>query len=72
MYGTFPIDFFHIPTLSLYLPIDIQIKTYTMAPSTQQQWRVQGKGNGTFDNLNFNKEAPVPEVGDKDVLVKCE
>jgi hypothetical protein len=43
-----------------------------MAPSTQQQWRVQGKGNGTFDNLNFNKEAPVPEVGDKDVLVKCE
>ena len=34
-----------------------------MAPSTQQQWRVQGKGNGTFDNLNFNKEAPIPEVG---------
>lgn len=43
-----------------------------MAPTTQQQWRVKGKGNGTFDNLNFNKEAPVPEVGDKDVLVKCE
>jgi hypothetical protein len=41
-----------------------------MAPSTQKQWRVQG--TGSFDNLKFNKEAPVPEVGDKDVLVKCE
>ncbi|THW59595.1 NAD(P)-binding protein [Aureobasidium pullulans] len=39
-----------------------------MAPSTQKQWRVQG--TGSFDNLKFNKEAPVPEVGDKDVLVK--
>ena len=40
-----------------------------MAPKTQKQWTVQGKGN--FDNLKWNESAPVPEIGDTDVLVKC-
>lgn len=40
-----------------------------MAPTTQKQWTVQGKGS--FDNLKFNESAPVPKVGDNDVLVKC-
>ncbi|KAF1846751.1 NAD(P)-binding protein [Cucurbitaria berberidis CBS 394.84] len=39
-----------------------------MAPSTTKQWTVDG--NTGFDALNFNENAPVPEVGDKDVLVK--
>lgn len=41
-----------------------------MAPSTQQQWNVQGKQG--FDSLVFNEEASVPEPGAKDVLVKRE
>lgn len=39
-----------------------------MAPTTTKQWTVEGK-NG-FDALKFNEKAPVPEMGDKDVLVK--
>ncbi|PNS18900.1 Quinone oxidoreductase-like protein 2 [Sphaceloma murrayae] len=39
-----------------------------MAPTTQKQWTVQGKGN--FDNLKFNESAAVPKIGDNDVLVK--
>jgi len=39
-----------------------------MAPSTQKQWTVQG--TGSFDTLKLNDEAKVPELGDKDVLVK--
>lgn len=40
-----------------------------MAPQTQKQWTVQG--TGSFDNLKFNEKASVPEIGDRDVLVKC-
>jgi NADPH:quinone reductase-like Zn-dependent oxidoreductase len=40
-----------------------------MTPSTHKSWTVNGQ-NG-FDSLNFHEEAPVPELGDKDVLVKC-
>lgn len=40
-----------------------------MAPSTTKQWTVQGK-NG-FDSLKWDEKAPVPSLGDKDVLVKC-
>jgi hypothetical protein len=40
-----------------------------MAPSTQKQWIVHGK-NG-FDSLQWQEDAPVPQLGDKDVLVKC-
>ena len=36
----------------------------------QLQWTVAGKSG--FDDLKLNKEAPIPELGDKDVLVKCE
>jgi hypothetical protein len=41
---------------------------YNMAPSTTKAWTVQGQ-NG-FDSLTFNEQAKVPEIGDKDVLVK--
>lgn len=39
-----------------------------MAPSTQQQWTIEGQSG--FDALKWNEKAPVPEVGDRDVLVK--
>ena len=39
-----------------------------MAPSTMKQWVVQSKDKG-FDGLVF-KDAPVPKVGDNEVLVK--
>ncbi|KAI8942473.1 hypothetical protein NX059_000540 [Plenodomus lindquistii] len=39
-----------------------------MAPSTQQAWTIVGQ-NG-FDSLTFNEKAPVPQLGEKDVLVK--
>ena len=41
-----------------------------MAPATTKQWVVEGK-NG-FDSLKLNEKAAVPEIGDKDVLVKSE
>lgn len=37
-------------------------------PKTNKAWFVQGK-NG-FDSLEFNTEAPIPEVSDYEVLVK--
>jgi hypothetical protein len=39
-----------------------------MAPSTTKAWSVQGKDG--FESLKFNEQAKVPEVGDKDVLIK--
>jgi hypothetical protein len=45
-----------------------QHTTHTMAPSTTKQWTVEGK-NG-FDALKYNESASIPEIGDKDVLVK--
>jgi hypothetical protein len=39
-----------------------------MAPSTTQQWTVQGKSG--FDALKLDEAAQIPEIGDKDVLVK--
>lgn len=36
---------------------------------TQKQWAVAGKTG--FDSLKLNESAPVPKLGDKDVLVKC-
>jgi hypothetical protein len=39
-----------------------------MAPSTTKQWTVEGKSG--FDALKYNESASIPEVGDKDVLVK--
>jgi hypothetical protein len=39
-----------------------------MAPTTTKQWTVEGKTG--FDALKLNEKAPVPKVGDKDVLVK--
>jgi len=41
-----------------------------MAPTTMKQWTVAGKGG--FDDLKFDEKASVPQLGDKDVLVKCE
>lgn len=38
-----------------------------MAPPTTKQWTVEGQ-NG-FDSLKFNEKAPIPSLGDKDVLV---
>jgi NADPH:quinone reductase-like Zn-dependent oxidoreductase len=40
-----------------------------MTPKTQKQWTVEGRTG--FDDLKYNKEALIPEIGDKDVLVKC-
>ena len=41
-----------------------------MPGSTQKQWTVQGtKG---FDDLKFDENAQIPQIGDRDVLVKCE
>ncbi|KAF2744186.1 alcohol dehydrogenase [Sporormia fimetaria CBS 119925] len=39
-----------------------------MAPQTMRQWTVEGKDG--FDSLKLNEKAKVPELGDKDVLVK--
>ena len=39
-----------------------------MAPSTTKQWTVQGKDG--FDSLKWDEKAPVPALGDKEVLVK--
>lgn len=39
-----------------------------MAPSTIRQWKVAGKTG--FDALKFDDSAPIPKIGDKDVLVK--
>ncbi|KAF2645612.1 NAD(P)-binding protein [Massarina eburnea CBS 473.64] len=39
-----------------------------MAPSTIKQWTVEGQ-NG-FESLKLNEKAPLPELGDRDVLVK--
>ena len=36
--------------------------------ATMKQWKVTGKGG--LDDLNFDNNAAVPEIGDKDVLVK--
>lgn len=41
-----------------------------MAPTSTKQWRVEGQ-NG-FDSLKFNEQGSIPEVGDKDVLVKIQ
>jgi len=38
-----------------------------MAPSTTKQWTVEGR-NG-FDSLKFNEKAPIPSLGEKDILV---
>lgn len=39
-----------------------------MAPSTMKQWAVTATDKG-FDGLKF-EDAPVPKVGDSDVLIK--
>ena len=39
-----------------------------MAPSTTKQWTIEGQSG--FDALKLNESAPIPKVGDKDVLVK--
>jgi threonine dehydrogenase-like Zn-dependent dehydrogenase len=39
-----------------------------MAPSTTKAWTVQGQDG--FESLKFNEQAEIPEMGDKDVLVK--
>ena len=38
--------------------------------TTMKQWTVAGKTG--FDSLKLDEKAPVPQLGDKDVLVKCE
>ncbi|MCJ1316180.1 hypothetical protein MMC15_001500 [Xylographa vitiligo] len=38
-----------------------------MAPSTTGQWTVEGTSG--FDSLRFNKDAPIPSLGERDVLV---
>ena len=38
-----------------------------MAPSTTKQWTLEGKDG--FDSLKLNEKAPIPNLGEKDVLV---
>ncbi|MCJ1399878.1 hypothetical protein MMC11_003081 [Xylographa trunciseda] len=38
-----------------------------MAPSTTSQWTVEGTSG--FDSLKFTKDAPIPSLGEHDVLV---
>lgn len=40
-----------------------------MSPSTQKQWTVGGKGG--WQDLKLDENASIPEIGDKEVLVKC-
>ncbi len=42
----------------------------TMSKQTQKEWRV-AEATG-FDGLKLNESAPIPEIGDKEVLVKCQ
>jgi hypothetical protein len=39
-----------------------------MASRTQSQWTLSGRGD--YDKLSLNKQAPIPYVGDNDVLVR--
>ncbi|KAJ4309935.1 hypothetical protein N0V84_011227 [Fusarium piperis] len=39
-----------------------------MIPKTQKQWIIRGSDG--FESLEFQKEAPVPSIGDQDVLVQ--
>ena len=39
-------------------------------PSTQKQWTVAELTG--FDGLKLATDAPVPQIGENDVLVKCE
>ena len=38
-------------------------------PKTTKAWIVNGNKNG-MDELKYNKEYPVPAIGDREVLVK--
>jgi hypothetical protein len=51
------------PALSINSP-----HIHNMAPSSTRQWKVEGKDG--FDSLKFEEKASIPELGDKDVLVK--
>jgi hypothetical protein len=42
----------------------------TMTPSTQKQWTVNGHDG--IESFKLNENAPVPQLGEKDVLVKRE
>lgn len=39
-------------------------------PKTTKAWTVQGR-NG-FDSLKFHEDRPIPELGDRDVLVRIQ
>ncbi|KIY49705.1 zinc-type alcohol dehydrogenase-like protein [Fistulina hepatica ATCC 64428] len=41
-----------------------------MTPSTQKQWTIRGTSG--FDDLKFDNNAPIPGIGDHDVLVRLE
>ena len=41
-----------------------------MSQQTQKQWRVAEKTG--FDGLKLDEKAAIPELGDKDVLVRCQ
>lgn len=40
-------------------------------PTTQKQWKVQKIVKGSFDGLVY-EDAPVPKIGETDVLVKMQ
>jgi len=40
-----------------------------MSKQAQKQWKVAE--NTGFDGLKLDEKAPIPEIGDKEVLVKC-
>lgn len=39
-------------------------------PQSNKQWKVIGVGS--FDNLQYDEAGSVPDIGDQDVLVKCQ
>jgi hypothetical protein len=59
----------HVLNANYYTPLIFHtFKVLGMAPTTAKQWTVEGKTG--FDALKLNEKAPVPQIGDKDVLVK--
>jgi len=56
------------PALSQFQRSVVSSRLSNMA-QTQKQWTVVGRSG--FQDLKFDEKAPIPELGDKDVLVKC-
>lgn len=73
---------FRIVSTSTHLQTTLPIASNTLQhqprttkmsiPATHKEFRVNLEGPKDFTALEFNEKAPVPKLGDKDVLVKRE